>query len=65
MSTVISAAELRAVLGVSSALYPDATLTDICDTAEQIIGPMLTQYKTFIILNFFNRLCKNCRIIVS
>ena len=49
MSTVISAAELRSVLGVSSALYADAILTDICDTAEQIIGPMLTQYKTFVI----------------
>jgi hypothetical protein len=49
MSTVISAAELRSVLGVSSALYSDAILTDICDTAEQIIGPMLTQYKTFVI----------------
>ena len=44
MSTVISAAELRAVLGVSSSLYSDAILTDICDTAEQIIGPMLVQW---------------------
>jgi len=35
---------LRSILGVSSALYNDAYLADIIDTAEQVILPMLTRY---------------------
>jgi len=44
VASVVTASELRSVLGVTSALYSDAVLTDILDTAEQIIGPMLVQW---------------------
>ena len=44
MASIVSVAELRSILGVSSALYNDAYLTDIIDTAEQVILPMLTRY---------------------
>ena len=45
MPTIITAADLRAVLGVSSALYSDAVLNDVIDTAEAVVLPMLVQFK--------------------
>jgi hypothetical protein len=44
MASIVTVAELRSILGVSSSLYNDAYLTDIIDTAEQVILPMLTRY---------------------
>ena len=44
MPTIITAADLRAVLGVSSALYNDAYLNQILDSAESVIVPMLVTY---------------------
>jgi hypothetical protein len=46
MATIVTAAELRSVLGVSSSLYNDAYLTDVIDTAEAVILPMLTTYSS-------------------
>jgi hypothetical protein len=48
MATIITASELRAVLGVSSSLYSDAILTDQIDAAEAIILPMLVKYSSAI-----------------
>lgn len=44
MPTIITASELRSVLGVSSSLYSDAVLSDIIDSAEAVILPMLVTY---------------------
>jgi len=44
MPTIVTAAELRSVLGVSTALYNDAYLNDVIDTAELVILPMLVKY---------------------
>jgi len=44
MATIVTASELRSVLGVSSSLYSDAYLTDVIDTAEAVILPMLVRY---------------------
>ena len=44
MPTIITASELRSVLGVSSALYNDAYLNQIIDSAEAVILPMLVSY---------------------
>jgi len=46
MPTIITATELRAVLGVSSALYNDSYLNEIIDTAEGVILPMLVSFKS-------------------
>jgi hypothetical protein len=46
MATIVTASELRSVLGVSSSLYNDAYLTDVIDTAEAVILPMLTRYSS-------------------
>jgi hypothetical protein len=46
MAIIVTAAELRSVLGVSSSLYNDAYLTDVIDTAEAVILPMLTRYSS-------------------
>ena len=46
MPTIITASELRAVLGVSSALYNDTYLNEIIDTAEGVILPMLVSFKS-------------------
>ena len=48
MPTIITASQLRSVLGVSSALYDDTYLNQIINTSEQVILPMLAQYKSFI-----------------
>ena len=45
MPTIITASELRSVLGVSSALYNDTYLNQIIDTAETVILPMLVTFK--------------------
>lgn len=41
MPTVITATDLRAVLGVSEAMYDDTYLDQIIDTAEGAIFPLL------------------------
>lgn len=41
MPAIITATQLRSVLGVSSALYDDTYLNQIIDSAENIILPML------------------------
>jgi len=46
MPSIISASELRAVLGVSSALYSDSFLNGIIDTSENTILPMLVTFKS-------------------
>lgn len=48
MPTIITASELRSVLGVSSSLYSDAVLSDIIDSAETVILPLLVTYSTSI-----------------
>jgi hypothetical protein len=44
MPTIVTATELRTILGVSSSLYNDAYLNDIIDAAEAITLPMLVSY---------------------
>lgn len=44
MPTIVTASQLRAILGVSSSLYNDAYLEDIIDSAESVILPMLVKY---------------------
>ena len=46
MATIVTVAELRSILGVSTSLYNDAYLTDIIDTAESVILPMLVKYSS-------------------
>jgi hypothetical protein len=46
MPSIITAAELRSVLGVSSSLYSDSYLNEIIDTSELIILPMLVSFKS-------------------
>ena len=46
MASIVTVAELRSILGVSTSLYSDAYLTDVIDTAEAVILPMLTKYAT-------------------
>lgn len=48
MPQLVTAAELRAVLGVSNSLYNDASLDAIIDTAEDAIGDFLIQWKVGI-----------------
>jgi hypothetical protein len=48
MPTIITASELRTTLGVSSSLYSDAVLSDIIDSAESVILPMLNTYSVAI-----------------
>ena len=49
MPAIITASQLRSVLGVSSSLYSDSYLDDIIDTAEQAILPLLVQNSTAIV----------------
>lgn len=44
MATIITAAQLRAVLGVNVSVYSDAQLNEIIETAEQTCLPMLTAH---------------------
>jgi hypothetical protein len=46
MPSIITATELRSVLGVSSALYNDTYLNEIIDTAEGVILPMLVTFRS-------------------
>lgn len=46
MPSIVTATQLRSVLGVSSALYSDAYLDDILDTSEQVILPLLQTYSS-------------------
>ncbi len=46
MPSIITASELRSVLGVSSALYDDNYLNGIIDTSENTILPMLVTFKS-------------------
>ena len=48
MPLLITASELRAVLGVPVALYSDAQLDSIIETAEDAIGDFLVQHKVAI-----------------
>jgi hypothetical protein len=48
MPSIITAGELRDVLGVSSSLYNDAYLDQIIESAEGVILPLLTQYQNAI-----------------
>lgn len=48
MPVLVSAAELRAVLGVSNSLYSDGALDSIIETAEDAIGDFLVQHKVAI-----------------
>ena len=48
MPTIITASELRTTLGVSSSLYSDSVLSDIIDSAESVILPMLNSYSVAI-----------------
>jgi hypothetical protein len=48
MPTIITATQLRSVLGVSVSLYSDAVLDDIIDSAESVILPMLNSYSVAI-----------------
>jgi hypothetical protein len=48
MPSIITATQLRSVLGVSSSLYNDAYLDQIIDTAEAVILPMLEKYASSI-----------------
>lgn len=49
MPAIITATQLRSVLGVSSSLYSDSYLDDIIDTAEQAILPLLIQNSTAVV----------------
>jgi len=49
MPNIITASQLRSVLGVSSSLYDDAYLNDIIETAEQAILPLLIQNSTAVV----------------
>ena len=46
MPTIITASELRAIIGVSSSLYNDAYLEGIIDSAEGVILPLLVTFKS-------------------
>lgn len=48
MPNIITADELRTVLGVSESLYDDPYLDQIIDSAELTILPLLTQYQSAI-----------------
>jgi hypothetical protein len=49
MANIITVAELRSVLGVSSSLYSDAYLDNIIDSAELTILPMLVSNTTAVV----------------
>lgn len=55
MPELVTAAQLRAVLGVSVSLYADADLESIIDTAEDAIGDFLIQWK----VNITHHSCSN------
>lgn len=48
MPNIVSAQELRNVLGVSVSLYPDSYLDDIINTAEAAVLPMLVAHSASV-----------------
>lgn len=46
MPTIVTASELRTILGVSSSLYNDAYLNDLIDASENVILPMLVTFSS-------------------
>jgi hypothetical protein len=48
MPAIVTASQLRKILGVSVSLYSDAELDQIIDSAEQTILPLLTQYQSSV-----------------
>jgi hypothetical protein len=48
MPAIVTAAQLRAILGVSVSLYSNEQLDQIIDSAEQTILPLLTQYQSSV-----------------
>lgn len=48
MANIVTAAQLRAILGVSPSLYNDAFLVEMIDVAEGVVLPMLTANQTSI-----------------
>jgi hypothetical protein len=48
MPSIVTAAQLRAVLGVSTSLYNDAYLNEIVNTSEAVILPMLVANTTAV-----------------
>ena len=49
MPSIVTAAQLRAILGVSNSLYNDAYLEDIIDASENTILPMLVSFEAPVI----------------
>jgi hypothetical protein len=49
MPVLVTAAQLRAVLGVPNTLYDDTALNAIINTAEDAIGDFLTQHKVAVV----------------
>jgi hypothetical protein len=48
MPNIVSAQDLRTVLGVSVSLYPDSYLDDIINTAEAVVLPMLVSHSSAV-----------------
>jgi hypothetical protein len=48
MPSIVTASQLRSILGVSVSLYSDAQLDSYIDSAEQTILPLLTQYQSSV-----------------
>jgi len=48
MPAIVTASQLRSILGVSVSLYSDAQLDSYIDSAEQTILPLLTQYQSAV-----------------
>ena len=48
MPAIVSASQLRQILGVSVSLYSDVQLDSFIDSAEQTILPLLTQYQSSV-----------------
>jgi hypothetical protein len=48
MPAIVTASQLRSILGVSVSLYSDQQLDQIIDSAEQTILPLLTQYQSSV-----------------
>jgi hypothetical protein len=48
MPAIVTASQLRTILGVSVSLYSNEQLDQIIDSAEQTILPLLTQYQSSV-----------------
>jgi len=48
MPAIVTASQLRQILGVSVSLYSDAQLDSFIDSAEQTVLPLLTQYQSSV-----------------